>query len=131
MSILEKYTKNYRIPISLTNVLSNNLPPTSSQSFLRNNITFPAVIINSDSENKFYHSIYDDEENIDFEYKNTSADFTKLDNIYNLQSTYSTDSIQMKIRNISSTIAFTIYELITNKEYNKDQGASLVLVCIM
>lgn len=106
---------------------TQNLPPTSAQSFLRDNQTLPAVIFYSDTnKNRFYHSIYDDETNIGFVYQNKSKDFTKL---VRLSDNVSFSShIQLAIRNVSSSLAFSLYKMVTGTEYTAELGANPYLI---
>ncbi|XP_055301912.1 nicastrin [Sitodiplosis mosellana] len=106
---------------------TKNLPPTSAQSFLRDNQSFPAVIFYSDNhKNRFYHSIYDNDKNIEFVYKNTSQDFTTLVD-WTKEKVFQ-PSIQLGIRNISSALAFSLYELVTGGEYTSDLAANPYLI---
>lgn len=125
---MDKYNQKFSLQIGTTDKITENLPPTSAQSFYRENITFPAVILNSKPANKFYHSIYDDIENIQFKYYNTTDDFTVLQSIDHLDSIYPSDSVQMGIRNVSSALAFAVYEMVTGKGFTGDKGGNVVLV---
>lgn len=126
-TILKANVQKYRLNYDVQRQTTKNLPPTSAQSFLRVNATFPAVIFYSDNnKNRFYHSIYDNDKNIDFVYKNTSKDFTTLVDV-------SDDggfgpSIQIAIRNISTALAFSLYQLVTESEYNSNNGANPYLI---
>lgn len=124
---LDRYNQKFNLNLTSITKLTQNLPPTSSQSFLRENITFPAIIINSNATNRFYHSIYDDSVNIRFKYYNTSQDFTILSSLSD-HNEFPIDSIQMHIRNISSAIALTVYELFSGKVYELDYGSNPALV---
>lgn len=127
VNLLKSYNTKFDLNAMTSNKFDQNLPPSSAQSFLRKNTSFPAVILTSWPFNKYYHSIYDNYENIGFEYKNTSKDFTaliKLDNFEN----FANDSIQMKIRNVSSILAFSLYEMITNTSYMEQFGANIILI---
>lgn len=113
-----------------TNLQSaKNLPPTSAQSFLRENRTFPALILYSaEKSNRFYHSIYDDAENVHFQYGNTSKDFDVLDSLDSKTSKFDENSIQMKIRNVSTLIGLSLYEILMGVEYKGNQLASSLLL---
>lgn len=125
----DKYNEKFNLNISTVTKLTTNLPPTSSQSFLRENITFPAIIINSNATNHFYHSVYDDLRNIQYKYYNTSQDFTTLSSLRDdVANEFPIDSIQMHIRNVSSAIALTVYEMYSNIEYDLESGSNPVLV---
>ena len=128
LTLMNKYSNQFAFNFTILDKLTaENLPPTSSQSFLRENITVPALVLNSNPTNKFYHSIYDDSENIHFTYYNTSLDFSTLQNLNNVPH-FPYDSIQMSIRNISSALAFTLYEVITSKPYTGNEGANEIMV---
>uniref|UniRef100_A0A182U8L9 Nicastrin n=1 Tax=Anopheles melas TaxID=34690 RepID=A0A182U8L9_9DIPT len=113
-------------------VMTTNLPPVSAQSFLRENITFPAVIVASRPANRFYHSIYDDQENLHYRYGNHSRkyDFTQLEDLDlgDRSDLYGKDSIQMRIRNASTLIGMSIYELLTGRAYGQRNGTNSVLI---
>lgn len=119
----------FNFNITFNGVKSDNYPPTSAQSFLRENVTFPILILTSKPTNPFYHSIYDTPENLGFTYKNTSLDFTEFDDSTVENTNFDHDSVQIGMRNISTLLAYTLYELISNKkmtEYKK--AASSVLI---
>lgn len=126
--LFQKYNDKYFFNVTTTAKISENLPPTSAQSFLREHSLFPAIILNSKPENKFLHSIYDDDININYKYYNTSKNFTNLDQIINLQN-FPHNSIQIVIRNVSTVLATTVYELLVGKPYSGDDGANVILVC--
>lgn len=127
IDLLQSVCRQFALNITTNGQLTQNLPPTSAQSFLRENISFPAVVLNSKPQNRFYHSIYDDQDNIKFRYYNTSEDFT-VAMARNDNAGYPADSVQLAIRDVSTVLAATIYQLITGKPYNGDQGANPVLV---
>lgn len=109
------------------------MPPTSAQSFLRNNRTYPVVVLHSppapsDNVNHFYHSVLDDAVNVGFVYKNTSEDFTQLGSLTDKTSPFDSDSVQMAVRNASTLLAFSLYELVTGNKYSGVKGGSAVLV---
>ncbi|XP_055923989.1 nicastrin isoform X2 [Eupeodes corollae] len=122
------YSNKFHLKVNFNSVLSENLPPTSAQSFLRANLTFPAVILNSKPTNKFYHSIYDDQYNIAFSYGNTSMDFSVLMETDLAPDHFHVDSVQMKIRNVSSALALGLYEILSGEVYNGDKLANPILV---
>ncbi len=114
--------------MSSTEKSTVNLPPTSAQSFLVENNTFPAIILNSaDKTNRFYHSIFDDAENLGYVYQNTSQNLDALDEI-GKDTKFDVASIQMKIRNVSSLIGLSLYEIIAGQEFKGNQLASSVLL---
>lgn len=128
-NLMKKYDESNGFNIVINKNKTHSLPPTSAQTFLRDNQTFPAVILYSEkNKNHFYHSIYDDVKNINFEYKNTSKDFTTLTNVKIASPDFKSDSIQIAIRNFSSLIAFTIQEMVTATTYNNDLGANPYLI---
>lgn len=129
--LLNKYNSNFSLNTMTSDKFDQNLPPSSAQSFLRENTSFPAVVLTSYPFNKFYHSIYDNYENIGFVYRNLSNQYRKtftepadLHNSYNFEY----DSIQMKIRNVSTILAFSLYEMLTNTSYTSQLGANIILI---
>lgn len=121
--VVQKYGFNFDVKRKTT----ENMPPTSAQSFLRDYPEFPALVFYSDNnKNRFYHSIYDNETNIGFVYRNTSKDFTALMDL--MDSGDFSHSIQMAIRNVSSSLAFSLFELITGQKYTNNLGANLYLI---
>lgn len=129
-TLLKNYNERNELNVNTLPLVTPNLPPTSAQSFLRDNVTFPAVILYSNSgsnKNRFYHSIYDDEHNINFKYHNTSKDFTELIRL-SAPTNYPLDSIQTAIRNVSTVLAYSVYEIITNKSITDNMGANPYLV---
>lgn len=127
-TLLKDYNTKNGLNVDTLPLVTPNVPPTSAQSFLRENATFPAVILYSDSnKNRFYHSIYDDEHNINFKYHNTSKDFTDLKRL-STPTVYQLDSIQIAIRNVSTALAYSLYEIVTNKSITDNLGANPHLV---
>uniref|UniRef100_A0A8D8A1U1 Nicastrin n=2 Tax=Culex pipiens TaxID=7175 RepID=A0A8D8A1U1_CULPI len=111
-------------------ILTKNLPPVSSHSFLRENASFPSVVVTSAPGNRYYHSIYDDSENLKFVYGNHSRthDFTELEDLQQTIADFPTNSIQMRLRNISTLLGMTLYELITKTAYPGTLGTSPYLI---
>lgn len=100
---IEHYKNQLKLNINVTSKVTNNIPPVSAQTFLRENITFPAFVIATETpENKFYHSVFDDKSNLNYTYFNTSKD---LDELPNAHDSVDENSVQIKIRNIASLIA--------------------------
>lgn len=127
-TLLQNYNQKNELNVNTISLVTPNLPPTSAQSFLRDNVTFPATILYSNSnKNRFYHSIYDNEHNINFKYYNTSEDFTKLQQL-NATTVYPLDSIQIALRNVSSALAYSIYELVSNTPITDNLGANPHLI---
>uniref|UniRef100_A0A1B0D3C3 Histone deacetylase n=1 Tax=Phlebotomus papatasi TaxID=29031 RepID=A0A1B0D3C3_PHLPP len=124
--LMTKYSSKFDMNITTINRMQGNLPPTSGQSFLRENLNFPAVVVNSPPTNRFYHSIFDDEFNINYIYANTSKNFLTLEDLKSPSAHFTNDSIQIGIRNIASILGFSLYEMITKKEYEDTLGASAV-----
>lgn len=125
---VRNYTQTYGLKLQFNSVVSENLPPTSAQSFLRSNLTFPAVILNAKPSNRFYHSIYDDQYNVDFVYGNTTMDFSVLMENELARDHFHVDSIQMKVRNVSSAIALGLYEMLSGTVYESNKLANPILV---
>ncbi|XP_065073067.1 nicastrin [Ochlerotatus camptorhynchus] len=111
-------------------ILTKNLPPVSSHSFLRENASFPSIVLTSAPENRFYHSIYDDTENLKYIYGNHSKenDFTQLEDLSEENVLFGQDSIQLRLRNVSSLLGMVIYELITGSPYAPRFGTNSVLI---
>lgn len=124
---MKNYTEQFSFNISTTDKVTQNLPPTSAQSFLRENLTFPAVVLNSNPQNRFYHSIFDDQDNVNFKYYNTTQDFT-VATALNDNVNFPANSIQLAIRNVSTVLAATLYQMITGDPYNGQNGSSPILV---
>lgn len=121
---IQKYRFNFDVERKTT---KTHLPPTSAQTFLRENDQFPALIFYSDkNKNRFYHSIYDNEKNIDFVYWNTSRNFIELVNL--TESKKLRPSIQLAIRNVSSSLAFSLYNLVTGTTYDDNLAANPYLI---
>lgn len=128
ISSIDYYKSQLNLDVKLSDVVSDNIPPVSAQTFLRENSTFPAFIIaTKQPENKFYHSIYDDMKNLNYSYKNTSKDFDQLFNIGD-KSDFVRSSVQKKIQNLATLIALGIHDMLTEEKYNRTQIASAVLV---
>ncbi|XP_016981949.2 nicastrin isoform X1 [Drosophila rhopaloa] len=125
---LNNYAKSprYGFNLNIQSEMSPHLPPTSAQSFLRRDQKFPALILNARPTNKYYHSIYDDMDNVGFDYANTSKDFTQLAEVNDFKN-LKADSIQMKVRNVSSILAMALYQTLTGKEYTGTKVANPVL----
>lgn len=125
---LQYYNSQLKMNVSIQAETTNNIPPVSAQTFLRENASFPVIVIATKKpENKFYHSIYDNEENINFTYRNTSKDFDLLD-IVGASNEFSDSTIQIKIRNVATIIALGIYDILKDNKYTQSQIASSALV---
>lgn len=128
LNLMNKYNEKYNLNVStIEQITENNFPPTSAQSFLRENFTLPALVLQSKPKNPFYHSLYDDSVNLDYKYENTSLDFTELSDLRKEDYNFKSNSIQMAIRNMSTVLAFTIYELVAGEQYTGLEGASAIL----
>lgn len=125
---LNRYAKSsrYGFNVNFESNVGYHIPPTSAQSFLRRDEKFPALILNAVPNNRFYHSIYDDVDNVAFVYANTSQDYTKLADVNDMKN-ISVNSLQMKVRNVSSIVAMTLYETLTGKQYQGNQVANPLL----
>lgn len=121
-------TPKYDFNINFESAIGYQMPPTSAQSFLRKNISFPAAILNAPPSNHFYHSVYDDGVNLKYNYTNTSLDYTRLMDRDDALKYFKTDDIQMKLRNVSAVIAMALFDTLTGKEYVDDQFPSPVLI---
>ncbi|KAH8243041.1 hypothetical protein KR032_003870 [Drosophila birchii] len=125
---LNNYGKatRYGFNLNIQSDISSHIPPTSAQSFLRRDRKFPALILNARPTNKYYHSIYDDVDNVEFTYANTTKNFTELADVSDFKG-LKTDSLQMKVRNISSIVALALYQTLTGKEYTGTKVANPLL----
>lgn len=85
---------------SVTESKSTSIPPSSLNSFLKADPKFPGIILTGFKDqfkNKFYHSILDDAENIQYGYDNSTIPHT--------------------IANISTSLSYSLYKFITNSTY--------------
>lgn len=124
---LNAQSQNFDIKFELK--VGTNIPPTSAQSFLRKNQTFPALILNSRPQNRYYHSIYDNAANLNFTYGNhTEQYYTKLMSTEEALQYFSADSVQIKIRNVSTSVALALTQLLLSKGPLEKGYASPVLV---
>ncbi|XP_026823477.1 nicastrin [Rhopalosiphum maidis] len=100
-NFMETFTKSLSDDgFSVTESKSTFIPPSSLHSFLKLDPKFPGLILtgfNDQFKNKFYHSILDDAENI--QYNNDST-------------------ISKTIANISTSLSYSLYKFITNSNYN-------------
>ncbi|XP_063229542.1 nicastrin [Bacillus rossius redtenbacheri] len=93
------------------------VPPSSLQTFLAADASFPGLVVTSHGDqfnNRFYHSIYDNVENVDYTYQNGSSP--------------QLDSIQTFLTNVSFSLATSLYNIITKKSYRGDVAANATLV---
>ncbi|XP_050340270.1 nicastrin isoform X1 [Bactrocera neohumeralis] len=124
---LNAQSQNFGIKFELK--VGTTIPPTSAQSFLRKNLSFPALILNSKPQNRYYHSIYDNAANLNFTYGNhTEQNYTKLMSTEEALQYFSADSVQMKIRNVSTSIALALAQMLFSKGPLEKVYASPVLV---
>ncbi len=85
------------------------------------------MVLNSNPQNRFYHSIFDDQDNIQFKYYNTTEDFTAAMPL-NDDVGFPANSIQLAIRNVSTVLAASIFQMITGDPYTGDKGSNPILV---
>uniref|UniRef100_A0A2M4BF61 Nicastrin n=1 Tax=Anopheles marajoara TaxID=58244 RepID=A0A2M4BF61_9DIPT len=132
VEVLDKVNKAFNFSITTTkpSKQTTNLPPVSANSFLRENASFPAIIITSPVRNRYYHSVYDSARNLKYRYGNHSKlyDFTMLENLGERKDLWGPKSLQMLIRNVSSLIGMSIYELLEGNAYTPEYGANSVLI---
>lgn len=124
------YSNQLNLKLTVKSEITDNIPPVSAQMFLRQNESFPALVLAAkEPMNKFYHSIYDDAKNLNYTYVNSSKDFDEL-NESGPSSDFSDSSVQVKIRNIATALGLAIYDKITGdpKKYLKNMVASAELV---
>lgn len=126
LSALEKYNRAFALGVNTTARLQQDMPPSSAQSFLRDNGTWPVVTLQSAQRNRYLHSMFDDRYNVGFAYANTSADFMRLEDVRQATQ-FAVDSVQMAVRNVSTVLAFTLSELVTGRTHDGHMGASAVL----
>lgn len=122
-----KYNDQLKLNINLRNEIGNNIPPVSVHSFLRENSTFPAFALATKTpSNRFFHSVFDDEKNIDYHYQNVSRDFDELDE--SAANEFNATSVQIKVRNIATIIGMTLFEIIKGTPYTGGKLASSVFI---
>ncbi|KAH8359024.1 hypothetical protein KR093_003998, partial [Drosophila rubida] len=125
---LNRYANSsrYDFQVNIGSSAGYNMPPTSAQSFLRRDDNFPAFVLNAVPSNRYYHSIYDDLDNVAFVYGNTSQDYTTLSDVNDFKN-LNANSLQMKVRNVSSIVAMALYETLTGRMYENKQVANPLL----
>lgn len=121
---LNNYSQNHKLNIDVSDAKTNVLPPFSAQTFWRENVSFPSLILTSLPKNRFFHSIFDDATNLNFTYMNKSIDFMKLEPLNNENE----DTIQYKIRNFATILGMTLYSLSTGKSFNESMGVNVAFV---
>lgn len=130
MDSVQHYRQQLKLNVKITSKKTNDIPPVSAQSFLRENITFPAfVLATSKPDNKFLHSVYDDAQNLNFTYFNTSRSLEALHNAHDA-SEFSADTIQAKIREVATVVGLAVFDIVNggDHKYNQNQVASAVVV---
>lgn len=124
----QKLNEKFNLGVNLRKEVTNNIPPVSTHSFLRENSSFPAfALATKKPENKFYHSVFDDYINLDYTYHNVTRDFDDLD-VEDSPNEFNSSSIQLKIRNIASIIAMSLYQIVTKNDYSDKNLASSAFV---
>lgn len=124
---VQRYNSQFTFNVQFNQKTGENIPPVSAQSFLRENVTFPVLVVSTEKpENRFYHSIFDDAANLNFTYRNTSGNFDSLENLNS--GTFDTASIQARIRNVATLISLAVYDVINGKSYEGKEIASAELV---
>lgn len=124
------YSNQLNLNVTINPEETNNIPPVSAQMFLRENMTFPAIVVASKSpENRFYHSVYDDANNLNYTYLNSSGDFDELDSVRG-NTPFAESSVQIKIRNIATALGLGVYDMLIDnpKNYSQSMIASSKLV---
>lgn len=123
----QRYNQNFKLGVKITSKITDNIPPVSAQTFLRENSSFPAFVVATEKpENRFYHSAFDDAANLNFTYHNFTGDFDALDTSDSRE--FDAKSVQVKIRNVATLISLAIYDAISNETYNGTEIASAALV---
>lgn len=127
---LTYYNQFFDLSVTTTKHMSLNLPPTSAQTFLRDNASFPSMILYPSDvgakKNHFFHSIYDDVDNIGYKYYNRSQDYVQLSDVFSTD--YPKQSLQRSISNVASLLAFSLYQLVANTTITMPKGANPDLV---
>lgn len=99
----------------------DSLPPGSVHTFLKRNPELPHLLV-SDHEsafvNPFYNSLYDDPQNIDYEYYNTTKTSNKIPD----------DSVQTHISRVATDLGRSIYVSLMGKSYTGTEVMDQVLV---
>jgi nicastrin len=124
------YSNKLTLNVEINPEETDNIPPVSAQMFLRENMTFPALIVAAKEPlNKFYHSIYDDANNLNYTYQNSSRDFDQTDSVGG-NSPFADTSVQIKIRNIATALGLAVYDMLVDdpKKYTPNMIASAELV---
>lgn len=114
----KKYAQDYNFKI--TEGDAKIVPPSSLQSFLKANNSIPGIVLtdhNSTYRNRFYNSIYDNPDNLQYTYYNSS----ETDQI-------PSNSIQHFIANVSNMLARSVFQEITHNEYRGKETADVVIV---
>lgn len=123
---VQSYNKLFNFNLHINLKTSDNIPPVSAQTFLRENVTFPVLVVTTEKpENRFYHSVFDDAANLNYTYRNTSGNFDALEKA-NFGS-YEAASIQARIRNVATLISLAVFDSITGKSYDGKEIASAEL----
>lgn len=127
VSQAQKYNNQLDLKISMRHEITDNIPPVSAHSFLRDNQNFPAFALATKTpQNRFYHSVFDDEKNIDYHYQNVSRDFDELDDATSNE--FNASSVQIKVRNIATIIGMSLFEIIKGSKYDGGKLASSVFI---
>lgn len=129
LSALDKYNSALGLGVATVDRRQAAMPaPSSVHSFLRDNATWPTVVLRAPTRNRYLHSVYDAGAAVRFAYANTSADFERLDDVRVAPAAFAADSVQMGVRNVSTLLALTLYELVTGRPNDGWLGANAVLV---
>ncbi|XP_026281951.1 nicastrin isoform X2 [Frankliniella occidentalis] len=110
ISNLQRYGKHWDI-LFKDLPPSKNLPPASLQTFLAEKPDIPGIILTEHPmqyTNRYYHSVFDDINNLNFKYANGSQ--------------VPDDSIQSFLTNLTNTLANSLFEHVSGKPY---PGAAL------
>lgn len=106
IKILQRNGNALGIPISDKLPPSKNLPPASLQTFLAERPDIPGLVLTehaSQYSNNYYHSVFDETASLKYVYANKSE--------------VPNDSIQAYLANVSTTLAHSLYEHVTNETY--------------
>ncbi|XP_077284320.1 nicastrin [Arctopsyche grandis] len=116
--------------------VGDNIPPSSVHSFLRflnSSVTQMASVVLADHgpnfKNKYYQSVLDNKLNLNYLYSNLSTDVKRgSDGVEFPDSKYPAGSVQVRLADISTAIAYALYEHVTDKPYDGKIRASPFIV---
>lgn len=117
IKVLKRNGNFSNIAISDELPASDNLPPASLQSFLKEKPDIPGLVLTGHGKqfsNRYYHSVLDDSASLDYTYANGSA--------------VPKDSVQAYLTDVSTTLAHSLAEHVTGVPYTGVAVANSSLV---